>query len=79
MKIKISTSVRVSRFFYNFSEDYEQSFLLQATLRYDTIYLSRVVATVLKVKKRSTDCASVAGETRLEHATGGFGDRCSTN
>ena len=23
--------------------------------------------------------AVLAGETRLEHATGGFGDRCSTN
>ncbi len=24
-------------------------------------------------------CSDVAGETRLEHATVGFGDRCSTN
>ena len=33
-----------------------------------------------KNKKRSAENAKrLAGETRLEHATGGFGDRCSTN
>ena len=29
--------------------------------------------------EQSELCSDVAGETRLEHATVGFGDRCSTN
>ncbi len=34
----------------------------------------------VKIKKRSAENTKrLAGETRLEHATGGFGDRCSTN
>ena len=39
--------------------------------------------TIEKVKRLLIDTEKqpfyLAGETRLEHATGGFGDRCSTN
>lgn len=40
-----------------------------------------VLISVLNIKKgdKQTLLIPLAGETRLEHATGGFGDRCSTN
>ena len=52
-----------------------------AKQRFFEIRRSRLKGHCFFVKTKKQDkksCSDVAGETRFEHATGGFGDRCST-
>lgn len=47
----------------------------------ENLYLNILLTVTEKdatIKKRLASQDAMAGETRLEHATDGFGDRCST-